>query len=77
MIDVYQGQVRHVRFHEIILSFAVVIYVQHGHKEPSKYDTETKEQLNGHRLLCNSGSTNFILPRPVKVWYHKRELQEQ
>ena len=71
MIDVYQGQVRHVRFHEIILCFAVVIYVQHDHKEPSRYDTktkaETKEQLDGHRLLFSSGSTNFILPRPVKV----------
>ena len=30
MIDVYQGQVWHVRFHEVILCFAVVIYEQHG-----------------------------------------------
>jgi hypothetical protein len=36
-----------------------------------------KNKLDDYRLLCNSGSTNFILLRPAKVSYHKRELQEQ
>ena len=70
-------KVWHVPFHESNFMFRCLLYTCSTVTEPSKYETETKGQLVGYRLLCNSGSTNFILPRPAKVWYRKRETSEQ